>query len=208
MAVAPEPESRRHAAGVRNTVAVLAFATLGLAIIVITWRPNAASRADTGTPEFRVYAAGVMVLWALLPVVWSAGWNSLAQLGHNPAATLRRTAPYMAIAVAGAIVAIWLSIGFARVRHHGEQFGLARTLITYAAALIAAVPAFVSIWQAFIDLAKRQPVDETGTASQVEKRVTFLLAARSALQFCSQARSGLRSLPSLAHTRPTHPGTS
>jgi hypothetical protein len=180
--------------GVKETIAVVGFAAIGFVVMVAGWRPSASSRSATGTSQFKVYIAGVAILWALLPVVWSAGWNSMRQLGQRPAVLMRRIAPYLACALAGTIAAAWFSIDFAAIHHHGQQFGKARTLTTYAAALIAVVPAFVAMWCAFVRVVRLEGVDERSSPTQVKTRVLALLGTRSALLTSLSAAGALVSV--------------
>ncbi len=138
---APDGGGVRLRSGAMAAAVVLA-AVAGTAVVSVDARHTAASTRYSSTPQFLVWALIVIAVWGGLPIVWMTGRTTLLDLGTQVRAAFRR----FGVLPVGLVVVVLL-IGFVSGqnaytddRSHYYSFGMARILVTYAAATIALAP--------------------------------------------------------------------
>jgi hypothetical protein len=138
----------------RTALLSLVFGLFGAALMFLGDGSSRGSRSYTGTPQFKVWAVIIIGIIASLPVVWHVGMDLLGRLGLSQRKVLRaRAAPALMLIVI-VVVAALLAGEFARGKNPTPvAYGLARIGIIYALGVTAAVPAFLTLWECYGQLA-------------------------------------------------------
>jgi hypothetical protein len=141
------------------------FAVLGAGLMFLWDDATAGSRFYTSTPQFKVWAALMIGVITSLPAVWRVGMDVLRRLGLDPRRVLRSRAVPALTCIALVVAAAVLAGQYARGSGSLFYGGTARVGIIYFLAVTAAVPAFLAIWECYLQLA--DSVDKYGDAGVI-----------------------------------------
>jgi hypothetical protein len=158
-------------------VLTVVFAALGAALILADDDATARSAVYTGTPEFKVWATLIVAIIAALPAVWRVGVDLLRSLGLDPGRVLRTRAAPAIGAVIAVVAAAVIAGRYARGNGGAYYESPGRVGLIYLAAVTAAVPAFLAIWECYRQLGR----EDDWHGPQPDVPVVRLLGVRQCL---------------------------
>jgi hypothetical protein len=111
------------------------------------------SRFYTSTPQFKVWAALIIGVIASLPAVWRVGIDLLRRLGLDPRSVLRSWAVPTLASIAVVVTAAVLAGRYARGSGSSFYGESVRVGVIYFLGITASVPAFLAMWECYLQLA-------------------------------------------------------
>jgi hypothetical protein len=177
--IAPEGTHRGVSASAAMQLSLLSalFVVLGAALVFIGDNATVGSRIYTSTPQFKVWAALIIGVVASLPAVWRVGIDLLRRLGRDPWSVLRSRALPALACIALVVTAAVLAGRYARGSGSSFYGEPARVGAIYLLGITAAMPAFLAMWECYLQLA-----DGGGTAvDHTDVEVCRLLLLRECL---------------------------